>query len=195
MNTILLTILVAAAAYLLGDFSTGITISRLQGVDIRKHGSKNTGASNALRTMGEHDRFLRGMWAWVGFEQIAMPYERQERFAGKTKYSLKKMLRLAANGIFSFSSRPLTAIGITGVALMLLGLAALVLMAVLGIFGVNIATWLIVLAGNAVFTGLVLTALGIMGAYLSRIYDESKNRPLYILSRKWGFDMKEEDEK
>jgi len=131
--------------------------------------------------MREHGRFLRGMSAWMGFESVPLEYVRQERAAGKTKYTLKKMLRLALDGITGFSTKPLTmplAIGGVVAGLSLLGFLAVLIAACT----VGAAPWLWGLCGVALLQGITLLFLGIQGAYMGRIFEESKGRPLYIVA-------------
>ena len=133
--------------------------------------------------MREHDRFLRGMSAWMGFESVPIEYVRQERVAGRTKYTLRKMLKLALDGITGFSTKPLTmAIPIGGavVALSLIGFLAVLICACT----VGAAAWLWGLCGVVMLQGIILVILGIFGAYLARIFAESKARPLYIIAEK-----------
>jgi dolichol-phosphate mannosyltransferase len=130
--------------------------------------------------MREHNRFLRGMSAWMGFNAVPVEYVRHERFAGKTKYSLKKMLKLAMDGMLGFSYTPLTLTGYLGafiVALSLMGFVAVLVCALT----VGAATWLWGLCGLAFLNGVTLLALGVQGAYMNRMYDELKGRPLYIV--------------
>lgn len=137
--------------------------------------------------MREHNRFLRGMSAWMGYNAVPIEYERQERFAGQTKYTLKKMLRLASDGITGFSDKPLTLPMTAGILLMLLsglGLIALIVLAI--VYGV--APWLWALCGVVFVQGLSLFFMGLQGMYLGRMYDELKGRPLYIVSEKHNLD-------
>ncbi len=143
----------------------------------------------ALRTMREKHRFMRGMSVWVGFKQTGVYYVRAERFAGETKYPLKKMLKFALDGITSFSYFPLqvaTYIGFIAAALAVVGIVLTVILRLTGshaFFGQ--ATTLV----SVLFLGGVqLICLGIIGEYLGRIYDEVKGRPLYIVSEALGFD-------
>ena len=137
--------------------------------------------------MREHNRFLRGMSAWMGFHAVPIEYERQERFAGKTKYTLKKMLRLASDGITGFSDKPLTLpmqFGIGLCALAGLGLLALIIVAIVH----GVAGWLWAADGILLVQGLTLFFMGLQGMYLGRMYDELKGRPLYIVSEKYNLD-------
>ncbi|MBR0355995.1 MAG: glycosyltransferase family 2 protein [Clostridia bacterium] len=133
--------------------------------------------------MREHDRFHRGMSAWMGFESVPMEYVRQERAAGKTKYTLKKMIKLALDGITGFSTKPLTiplALGGAVTGLSLLGFLAVLICACT----VGAAPWLWGLCGVVLLQGIILMCLGIQGAYMGRIFEESKGRPLYIVAEK-----------
>ena len=133
--------------------------------------------------MREHDRFLRGMSAWMGFESVPMEYVRQERAAGKTKYTLKKMLKLALDGITGFSTKPLTmplVLGGTVTGLALLGFLAVLICACT----VGVAAWLWGLCGIVLLQGIILLFMGVQGAYMGRIFEESKKRPLYIVAEK-----------
>jgi dolichol-phosphate mannosyltransferase len=134
-----------------------------------------------MRTMRERHRFLRGMAAWVGFRQIGVPYRRHARFAGKTKYPLGKMIRLALNAITSFSYFPLQVATYAGFLCAGAAAIAIPIVVVLRLTGSGAffgqATTLI----SVLFLGGVqLICVGILGEYLGRIYDEVKGRPLYI---------------
>lgn len=139
--------------------------------------------ADEFRVLREHNRFLRGMSAWLGYNAVPVEYVREERCAGKTKYTLKKMLRLAADGIFGFSSKPLTLIGWAGLAVLciaLLGLiATIACAAVTGVPG-----WLWAVCALVLLDGVILCAMGVQGAYTQRIYDEVKGRPLYIIKER-----------
>ena len=139
--------------------------------------------ADEFKVLREHNRFLRGMSAWLGYNAVPVEYVREERCAGKTKYTLKKMLRLAADGIFGFSSRPLTLIGWAGLAVLciaMLGLiATIVCAAVTGVPG-----WLWAVCALVLLDGVILCAMGVQGAYTQRIYDEVKGRPLYIIKER-----------
>lgn len=137
--------------------------------------------------MREHNRFLRGMSAWMGFRSEPIEYERHERFAGSTKYTLKKMLRLAMDGITGFSDKPLTLPGILGIGICVtagLGLIALIVCACT----CGAAPWLWALDGVVLLQGLTLCCMGLQGMYFGRMYDELKGRPLYIVSEKINVD-------
>ena len=135
--------------------------------------------------MREHNRFLRGMSAWMGFKAEPIEYERQERFAGSSKYPLKKMLKLAMDGITGFSDTPLTLPGIFGIGLCIIsffGFIALIICACT----CGVAAWLWGLAGIVFLQGIAFCFMGLQGMYFNRMYDELKGRPLYIISEKYN---------
>jgi dolichol-phosphate mannosyltransferase len=143
---------------------------------------------DALKQMREHHRFMRGMSVWVGFRQTGVTYVRAERYAGETKYPLKKMIKFAFDGITSFSFLPLQLamyVGFMAAGLAILGILAAVILRLSGsqaFYGQ--ATTLV----SVLFLGGVqLICLGIIGEYLGRIYDEVKGRPLYIVREAVGF--------
>jgi dolichol-phosphate mannosyltransferase len=141
---------------------------------------------DTLNAMPEKNRFLRGMAAWSGFKAEPYEYVRDERAAGKTKYSMKKMLKLAGDGITSFSNKPLKfAMGL-GIAVLMLSCLYLIIAIVLAALGI----WLIehvLFAIAFALIGCVFICLGIIGLYLGRIYDEAKGRPIYIVDEKINF--------
>lgn len=138
----------------------------------------------ALKQLPERSRYVRGLMSWVGFKQIAIEFERSERFAGKTKYPLKKMLKLAMDGIMSFSYKPLKFASYIGAILS--GISFLYLIAVLiqKLFfpETSQSGWTSLIAVSLFFNGIILLMLGIIGEYIGRIYEEAKGRPLYIIS-------------
>lgn len=136
-----------------------------------------------MQQMREKHRFLRGMSAWVGYRQVGVPYKRQPRFAGETKYPLSKMLKLALNAVTSFSYFPLqlaTYIGFVAAGLSVLAIPIVaILRLITGTALLGQATTLIIVL---FLGGVQLISLGIIGEYIGRIYDEAKNRPLYIVA-------------
>lgn len=141
-----------------------------------------------LRLMPEKHRFLRGMVAWVGFKQYALPYEREARAAGVSKYPLAKMLRFASDGIVSFSTKPLklaTNLGLFASTLSLLGIVYAIIMRIFTSTWVEGWTGLIIAV--LFIGGVQLISLGVIGEYLGRVYEEVKNRPLYIVRERIGF--------
>ena len=143
---------------------------------------------DAMKKLHEKNRFLRGMVNWVGFKQVAVEYVRDERWAGETKYPLKKMLRFAADGIFSFTYKPLKLAGYIGFLLSISGFLYLIYVLYQRLFTSNTQTgWASIIAVDLVFNGITLVILGIIGEYVGRIYEEVKGRPLYIVKEEIGF--------
>jgi polyisoprenyl-phosphate glycosyltransferase len=137
----------------------------------------------AMNSMRERQRFLRGMSAWVGFRQVGVPYKRAARFAGKTKYSLKKMLKLAMTAITSFSYFPLQLATWFGVSLSVISLLLLIVTIILRALELKFLTGQAVTLIAVIFLGgIQLICMGILGEYIGRIYDEVKGRPLYTTS-------------
>ncbi|SFS76683.1 glycosyltransferase family 2 protein [Marininema halotolerans] len=142
---------------------------------------------HAMNALKEKHRFVRGMVSWVGFRQTAVEYVRDERWAGETKYPLKKMLGLSMDGITSFSYKPLRLASYVGFLLSMgsfLYMMFIVLKALLMETGVP--GWASLATMSLFFHGVTLIILGLMGEYIGRIYDESKNRPLYLIDREGG---------
>ncbi len=136
---------------------------------------------DALVTLREQHRFLRGLSAWVGFRQVAVPYERQERFAGTTKYPFWKMLRFSLDAVTGFSYVPLQLATTAGFLLAGLSLVGIVIAAVLRLLNYAIQGQASTLILVLFLGGIQLIFLGILGEYLGRIYDEVRARPLYIV--------------
>jgi dolichol-phosphate mannosyltransferase len=138
---------------------------------------------DALRTMRETHRFLRGMVAWAGFAQVAVPYRRQPRAAGGSKYSWLKMIRFAWTAAVSFSPAPLRislAVGLF-VALLGLGEGAYAVARAL-IIRDTVPGWTSSIAITCLIGGAILMSIGVLGEYVGRIFEESKGRPLYLVS-------------
>lgn len=141
---------------------------------------------NTINNLPEHNKFLRGLFSWVGYKQYAYEYERQERYAGKTKYPLKKMLKLSSDGIISFSRRPLKIVGGLGVISILISIVILVYALISYIYKLNnlSAGWTSLMVAVTFLSGVQLIYLWIISEYIGRIYDESKGRPEYIIDKK-----------
>lgn len=136
-----------------------------------------------MNGMRERQRFLRGMSAWVGFSQVGVPYKRAARYAGSTKYPLKKMIKLALTAVTSFSYFPLQVATWAGSILTALSLVLLVLAIILHAAGSTFLPGQTVTLIAVIFLGgIQLVCLGILGEYIGRIYDEVKGRPLYTTS-------------
>lgn len=151
---------------------------------------------DAMKTLKEKNRYIRGLVSWLGFKQTSVTYVRKERFAGETKYPLKKMLSFAGDAVTSFSDKPLKIAGYAGYLLSFISFIYLLYVVIrkitVGDFGEG---WASIVAINLFFNGVILIVLGIMGEYIGRIYDECKNRPLYVIAEKLGFDDDNDNEK
>jgi dolichol-phosphate mannosyltransferase len=167
----------AAAFYRMVDRLTDVKIP----VDTGDFRLLSRRALEVVKSMPEQNRFIRGMVSWIGFRQVALRYERHERFAGETKYSFSKMLALAIDAVTGFSTRPLRLASFFGFGFGLLGLAGL---------GYTLGSWFSgrVVTGWTSATSIFLLmgsaqmfVLGIIGEYLGRLYTEAKRRPLFII--------------
>jgi dolichol-phosphate mannosyltransferase len=136
---------------------------------------------DALLSMRERSRFLRGMTVWVGYRQAAVPYDRDARYAGETKYTLGKMLRFSLDAISSFSHRPLQLATLLGFIISTLAFIAIPVVIVLRILGSYLPGFSSITIAILLLGGIQLIALGIIGEYVGRIYDEVKGRPLYLV--------------
>jgi glycosyltransferase involved in cell wall biosynthesis len=148
---------------------------------------------DALLAMPERDRFVRGMVSWLGFSQVPVSYHRSARLAGVTKFSFLRMLRLAADAIFSFSIVPLrlaTWFGFCASAIAVLGIFIAILERILGVEGL-VKGWTSMVTAILFIGGVQLICMGIIGEYVGRIYSESKRRPLYILRERIGLEPRE----
>ena len=145
---------------------------------------------NTINAMPEHNKFLRGLFSWVGYNQYAFEYERKERFAGKTKYPLKKMLKLAADGIIGFSTKPLKILGGLGLISILISFIILIYSLLSFAFKWNNITpgWTSIMVAITFFAGIQLLSLWIISEYIGRIYDETKERPQYIIDKTINID-------
>lgn len=145
-----------------------------------------------LKKMPERTRYIRGLRAWAGFRQTGLSYERGVRAAGTTKYNIAKMMKLASNGIFSFSTVPLKTVSALGLWISLLAFAGIIFTLLQKIFREPFADWgLTPVPGYATIVmsvlfigGVQLVCLGVIGEYIGRIYDEVKGRPTYIIAQR-----------
>src|SRR5262249_15808759 len=135
-----------------------------------------------LRALREKHRFIRGMVAWLGFKQCAVRYERPERFAGETKYSLRKMVLFAMDGITSFSLLPLRVAAWLGLAAGLIAVGVGGWAFVQGVRGHVVPGWTTIMIMVSVASSVQLVMIGILGEYVGRIYEEVKRRPLYLVA-------------
>ena len=141
-----------------------------------------------LRNLPEKNRYLRGLVSWAGFKQTQVEYIRQGRIGGETKYPLTKLIGLALSGITSFTYKPLRFASYIGFVLSMLSFTYLAYALYSKIVNnVPIIGWTSLIVINSLFYGVVFIMLGILGEYIGRIYEETKNRPLYIIREKLGF--------
>ena len=165
------------------------TLNKLSDVEI----PKDTGdfrlvdkkVVDVVNNLPEHNKFLRGLFSWVGFRQYAYEYERKERFAGKTKYPLKKMMKLAKDGIFSFSTKPLKIVGGLGIISVIISIAILIYAILSYAYSWNNLTpgWTSIMCTITFLGGVILLSLWMIGEYIGRIYEETKQRPQYIIEK------------
>jgi len=143
---------------------------------------------DALKRLPEKNRYIRGLISWLGFKQTSVEFVREERLAGKTKYSLRKMLKLATDGITSFSAKPLKLATISGLLLSGISFGYLLYVFYLKLLTAKtIIGWASLMAVNLFFYGFILIILGIFGEYIGRIFNETQNRPLYIVDEDTRF--------
>ncbi|HEY3313417.1 MAG TPA: glycosyltransferase family 2 protein [Anaerolineales bacterium] len=146
-------------------------------------------ALDGLKTMPEYHRFLRGMIAWMGYRSVILPYHEPKRVAGKSKYSLGKMLRLASDAIFSFSLMPLY-IGLSaGGLFLILAVAQIVYVLLLwftGQYSKIVPGWSSLMAVMLIASGIIMILLGFIGVYVGYIFQQVKGRPVYLLKNKPG---------
>jgi dolichol-phosphate mannosyltransferase len=144
-------------------------------------------ALNGLRSMREYHRFLRGMISWMGYASIILPYREPARLAGKSKYSLGKMIRLASDAVFSFSLAPLY-IGLSsGLAFLILAAAQMIWVASLWLTGNTeriVDGWSSLMAIMLIASGIIMILLGFIGVYVGYIFQEVKGRPVYLIKGK-----------
>jgi dolichol-phosphate mannosyltransferase len=143
-------------------------------------------ALDALLAMPEQARFIRGMVAWIGFKQVPFAYDRQERFAGETKYPLKKMMRFALDALTGFSSAPLKLASHAGLWLSLGSVLLILYIAYAWATGQNIQGWTSLMLVVVVLGAVQMFVLALMGEYIGRLYNEAKRRPLYIVQEVAG---------
>lgn len=139
---------------------------------------------DALRALPERNRFMKGLYAWVGFKTAALPFVPKDRAAGQSSFNLKRLGALALLGLTSFTTLPLGVWSVIGGAVALLALAyGLWITLDTLLFGADLAGWPTLAAGIMLFSGVQLMSIGILGEYIGRIYDEVKQRPTYLIAR------------
>ena len=151
---------------------------------------------DVIATLPEHNKFLRGLFSWVGFNQYAYEYNRVNRVAGKTKYPFKKMFKLATDGILSFSVKPLKIVGAIGIFSVIVSIIILIYSIVSYMFKLNSLTpgWTSIMCTMTFIGGIILISLWMIGEYIARIYEESLGRPEYIIDELINFKGEEYEE-
>jgi hypothetical protein len=145
-------------------------------------------AVTALLSMPEHDRYVRGMVAWIGYDTAIVEYERDPRVAGETKYPLAKMVRFALDGIMGFSMRPLRVATWLGVAVSAAAFVLAVVLIIVRLFGdVAVQGWTSLAVLLLLLGGVQLVTVGALGEYIGRIHNEVRGRPLYLVRERQGF--------
>jgi glycosyltransferase involved in cell wall biosynthesis len=140
-------------------------------------------AVDALKSLSEHGRYFPGLRAFIGFRQVAVPVERQARFAGETKYPLKKRISLGVEAIFSFSSAPLRLVTGLGIASSLVSVIAGTFIVIASLGGIYVVPgWTSLITVVLLIAGVQLLTLGIVGEYVGKVYDEVRDRPKYVVA-------------
>lgn len=138
-------------------------------------------AVNALQSLRERHRFVRGMVSWIGYHQKALLYDRPERFAGTTKYPFRKSLFLAIDAITSFTYAPLRVASYLGIATSALAFLYILVVIALKFLGISFSGYTSLMASILLLGGVQLTVLGILGEYVGRIFEQGQQRPLYLI--------------
>ncbi|SRR5579883_349205 len=145
---------------------------------------------DAMNSFKESTRFMKGLYAWVGFKSLAVPFDVQERTAGKSSWGLGRLTELAITGITSFSDIPLRVWGFIGFIVSLISLIyAIYIVTVTLLFGADLPGFPSIIVAVMFLGGVQLLSIGIMGEYIARIFTEVKQRPKYIIEKKYGFDQ------
>ncbi len=172
-----LKLMTAAAFYRLLRRFTNIEIP----ADVGDFRLMSARAAAQLRKLREKDRFVRGLVSWVGFRQVGLPYERESRLAGETKYPYSKMLKFAVDGITSFSNLPLKLASWLGYLASFLAFLYLLSVFVQRALGYTVEGWATIMVAMLFMGGVQLICIGIIGEYIGRIFNETKGRPMYVI--------------
>ncbi len=144
---------------------------------------------DAINQIQERTRFMKGLYAWVGFKKLPVPFTVQERAAGKSSWGLARLTELALTGITSFSDIPLRVWGLIGFVISLISLVyAIYIVTVTLIFGADLPGFPSIIVALMFFGGIQLLSIGILGEYIARIFTEVKQRPKYLIEKKYGFE-------
>jgi hypothetical protein len=150
-------------------------------------------AVRALLALPERNRFMKGLYAWVGFDAVALPYVPRERRHGSTRFSPMRLIHLSLDGLTGFTTWPLRAVSLLG---SLLAVGALLYAGYLVLdyllFGADVSGWTTIVVALMGLSGIQLLSLGVVGEYVGRIFEEVKGRPLYVVKRELGHGLKKE---
>ena len=148
-------------------------------------------AVNALLALPERNRFMKGLYAWIGFDAVALPYEPAARAHGNSHFGLLRLLHLSLDGLTSFTTWPLRVVSVIGIAMALAGFTygAFLTLSYL-LYGHEVSGWTTIVVSLMCFLGMQMISLGIMGEYIGRIFEEVKARPLYVVKREMGQGLK-----
>ena len=171
--------LTAAVFYRMLAWLTDISIPRDTG-DFRLLSRR---ALDAVLRLPERPQFLRGMVSWIGYRQTGLLYDREARYAGRTKYPLRKMLGFALDAVVAFSTKPLMIASLAGLLTFLFALLLFVYSLISWLSGGTVHGWTSLMAGIALLSGVQLLVLGIIGAYLGRLLEQSRGRPIFVIER------------
>ena len=142
---------------------------------------------DALKSLPERNRFMKGLYAWVGFHNVIIPYVPAERHAGVSTFSMRRLARLAFTGVTAFTNAPLRLWSALGVVIALLALLfGLWIVIEHFIYGSDVPGWATLVTGMAFLSGVQLLSIGILGEYVGRIFDEVKQRPVYVVGSEAG---------
>ncbi len=144
----------------------------------------------ALKSLPESNRYIRGLRAWVGFRQVGIEYDRGNRFASASGYTLRTYFRLALDAMFAFSYKPLVYVSVLGVAIAMGSFLAAAVLVAMKLFGQvrDVPGWVSLFVVILFLGGVQLISVGVLGQYLMRVYDEVKRRPVYVVRRRVNFD-------
>ncbi len=160
-----------------------------QTVDVGDFRLVDRKALDAFLQMREHNRYVRGMFSWIGFRQAAVPYDREPRHAGSSKYPLRKMIKFAADAFVGFSTAPLRFALVGGFVIAMLAVGYGLLAIALKLAGLPIVPgYASLLVTIAFLSGVQLMVMGMVGQYVARVYDETRGRPLYLVREARGFE-------
>ena len=141
----------------------------------------------ALKSLPERNRFMKGLYAWVGFDTVLIPYVPAERHAGKSRFSMRRLARLAFTGVTAFTNAPLRLWSALGAVIALFALAFGVWIVIENfIYGDDVPGWATLACSTMFFSGVQLLSIGILGEYVGRIFDEVKQRPVYVVGSESG---------